>query len=109
MSKRLTTNDFIERAIQVHGGKYDYSKSEYAGKDKPIIIICPIHGEFVQTPNNHWKGKGCSKCSNNHKLTQSEFIDKANVYFMLAHLHLPLSLLRSLKLIKNNDKSLFLY
>ena len=78
MARKLTKEDFIARAKQVHGDKYDYSKSEYCGKDKPLIVICPIHGEFKQTPNNHWKGKGCAKCSGNHKLTLTEFIKKAN-------------------------------
>lgn len=30
-----------------------------------IIITCPIHGDFEQTPKNHLKGCGCSKCKGN--------------------------------------------
>lgn len=79
MAKRLTTDDFIKRARDVHGDKYDYSLSEYVSKDKKLKIICPIHGEFEQSPNNHWKGKGCPGCSGNKKLTQEEFIAKAKL------------------------------
>ena len=63
--KRLTTEEFILKAKKVHGDKYDYSKVEY-GKDNDtkVCIICPIHGEFWQTPINHFKGKNCIKCSN---------------------------------------------
>lgn len=77
MSKRLTTEDFIHRARSVHGDKYDYSQSVYTGKDKSIVIICPIHGKFLQTPNNHWKGKGCATCSGNKKYSTSDFIAKS--------------------------------
>jgi hypothetical protein len=59
-----TTENFIKQAKEVHGEKYDYSKTIY-GKNAltSIPIICPIHGQFLQTPNNHVSGKaGCLKC-----------------------------------------------
>lgn len=77
LSRKLTTKDFIERSKQIHGCKYDYSLSEYVNKDTKLIIICPAHGEFRQTPNNHWKGKGCPKCSGNAKSNTSDFVSKA--------------------------------
>lgn len=46
MSRKLTKQEFIERARVKHGDKYDYSKVEYKGKDEKVCIICPIHGEF---------------------------------------------------------------
>ena len=60
---RMNTADFIERAKEVHGGKYDYSKSKYIRTADKLIIICPIHGEFGQTPNSHLAGIGCSSCA----------------------------------------------
>ena len=63
MAKKLTTEDFIRKARLVHGNKYDYSKIEYVNIRTKIIIICPEHGEFKQTPNGHLLGKGCSKCA----------------------------------------------
>jgi superfamily II DNA or RNA helicase len=78
MSKKLTTEEFIERAKQVHGDKYDYSKVEYKNSRTKVIIICPEHGEFLQTPGSHLKGQGCRKCSyKNYKYTTKEFIRKA--------------------------------
>lgn len=82
----LSTEDFIKRAIKVHGLKYDYSKSEYLGINKKINIICPEHGEFQQLPHNHWNGKGCPKCkaeSNRARFsfTKEQFIKKANTKF----------------------------
>ena len=60
---RLTTNEFIQKAISVHGNIYDYSLVNYINSKTKIKIICPIHGEFTQTPLNHAYGKyGCSEC-----------------------------------------------
>ena len=57
-------NEFINRAKIIHGAKYNYSKSFYSEHDTPLIIICPIHGEFKQTPKGHLIDKsGCPKCS----------------------------------------------
>lgn len=75
MSKRLTTGEFISKAKEIHGDKYDYSKVEYVNAHTPVCIICPEHGQFLQMPSNHLKGRGCSKCSNNRKLTLNEFIE----------------------------------
>ncbi|EKD89569.1 MAG: hypothetical protein ACD_33C00045G0036, partial [uncultured bacterium] len=78
------TQEFITKAIKIHGNKFDYSKSVYINAYTNIIIICPIHGEFEQKPDNHLQSKGCSKCSLeefiiNHptRLTQEEFIIRA--------------------------------
>ena len=61
--KTLTTEEFKEKADTIHQGKYIYNKSEYINTKTLICIICPIHGEFWQTPNNHLMGCGCPKCS----------------------------------------------
>lgn len=60
--KPLTTKQFIEKAIKIHGNRYDYSKSEYKGSLIKLIIICPKHGEFLQSPANHLQGQNCRKC-----------------------------------------------
>lgn len=54
--------EWIERARKVHGDRYDYSKVRYVNAHTKVVIICPIHGEFEQTPNNHLTGNGCPKC-----------------------------------------------
>ena len=59
------TKEFIEKARQIHGDKYDYSKVEYRHNQEKVCIICPEHGEFWQTPNNHIGAGnkcGCPKC-----------------------------------------------
>lgn len=73
--------DFIEKAKIIHEGKYDYSKIEYKNNKIPVEIICPIHGSFMQTPSDHLKGWGCSKCSKKHKPTTQEWIEEAKKIF----------------------------
>lgn len=60
--KRLTIQQFVERARKAHGDKYDYSKVEYINNSTKVCIVCPTHGEFWQKPNNHFQGKGCRDC-----------------------------------------------
>lgn len=57
-----TRESFIEKARKVRGGKYDYSLVDYAGNGRKVTIICPIHGEFQQTPHDHLSGKECRIC-----------------------------------------------
>lgn len=54
-------NSFISQASKIHNNKYKYIE-DYKGAHFPIIISCPIHGTFSQTPNSHLKGRGCSEC-----------------------------------------------
>ena len=61
--KLKTTEEFINDSKKIHGNKYDYSKVVYKGNKTKVCIICPIHGEFWQKPNNHLSGGGCRKCS----------------------------------------------
>lgn len=77
MGKRLTVDDFIQKARKVHGDKYDYSKVDYKNNSTKVCIICPEHGEFWQTPNSHLLGSGCPSCSNVKKKTTEDFIKEA--------------------------------
>jgi hypothetical protein len=63
-NKKLTTEEFIERAKEIHGDKYDYNKVDYQNNHTKIIIMCPEHGEFQQRPLQHLDGSDCPKCAN---------------------------------------------
>ena len=63
MSKQVTTEDFIKRARDVHGDKYDYSKTIYTTSYNKVDIICPIHGLFSQATGSHLCGRGCPSCA----------------------------------------------
>lgn len=74
--KRFTNDTFIEKAKKIHGDKYDYSKVNYVNKTTKVKIICPIHGEFEQRPDDHLhKQAGCPKCGRG-VYTQDAFIQK---------------------------------
>ena len=76
--KNKTINQFINEAKIIHKNKYNYSKVIYINATTPIIIICPIHGDFKQKPSSHLTGYGCKICGGNNKSTTEEFIIKAN-------------------------------
>lgn len=67
MSKRKTTEEFIVESRLVHGDRYDYSNVNYKNNRTKIIIICPTHGEFKQSPKSHIHGCGCPICGNKPK------------------------------------------
>lgn len=65
MSKKLDRYEFIWKAIQKHGYKYDYRKVSYIDSKTKVCIICPEHGEFLVSPNNHIRYRGCPICKCN--------------------------------------------
>ena len=71
----LSLEQFINKAIKIHGIKYDYSKVEYINSHEKVIIICPEHGEFEQISNNHLNGSGCPKCINIISKSEQEIYD----------------------------------
>lgn len=82
MPKKLTTEEFISRAKEIHGDKYDYSKSIYVAAKVKVIINCHIHGDFEQIPDGHLSGRGCRKCASikqaeSQKMSTREFISRA--------------------------------
>lgn len=75
--KKLTKDTFIEKSKKIHNNKYIYSLIEYINNRTKIEITCPIHGVFLQTPDHHMRGFGCSSCSDKKRLTTEIFIKRA--------------------------------
>jgi len=76
---RKTLQEFINEASKVHGFYYDYSLVVYINNKTKISIICPLHGVFLQQPDNHLNGHDCNNCSYEDKRSSlSEFIEGAN-------------------------------
>ncbi len=83
MPKKQSLQEFIEKAIEKHGNKYDYSKVEYINSHTKVKIICSKHGCFEQLPNNHTsKEYGCPKCSMNGTSKQEkEIVDFIKTFY----------------------------
>lgn len=76
---KRVNEEFIEKARKIHGDKYDYSKVEYINNKTKVCIVCPIHGEFWQRPNNHLSGQGCPHCGGTANIKTEGFIEKARM------------------------------
>lgn len=77
--KQSNTEEFIKKAKQIHGNKYNYSKVEYKNSSTKVCIICPKHGEFWQRPNDHISKKAeCPLCKGKFKYTKESFAEKSN-------------------------------
>jgi len=83
-SRISSSEKFIDKAVKIHGDKYNYNLVRYINNELKVVIECSIHGEFLQTPHAHLDGSGCKECgfASSSKLRSSsteEFADKANL------------------------------
>lgn len=62
MPIKVTNESFQAKANEIHKDKYTYH-NDYVSAHTKIRITCPIHGDFMQTPNSHLNGNGCPKCA----------------------------------------------
>ena len=74
-NSRSNTEEFIEKAIKIHGDAFDYNKVFYFNTITPVTITCKKHGDFEQLPNGHLNGNGCNKCSNGVSKAEQEIAD----------------------------------
>lgn len=81
MPIKVTTESFIQKAIEVHGDHYDYSQTVYISSKEKVKILCKQHGSFKQEPNHHLNTSGCKVCSNEARAAtaKSEFATKSNL------------------------------
>ena len=79
---KIPQEDVIKECNEIHNNRYNYSLVKYKGSHVPIVVICPIHGQFETLPHNHKRGVGCIKCRNNllsekYRSSTEDFIEKA--------------------------------
>lgn len=87
-SKQFRSNlqEFIKRAKTIHSNRFDYSKVKYITSKIKVIILCPEHGKFTQTPHSHLKGQGCPKCqSSKGELVLEAIFKKYNILYKPQH------------------------
>lgn len=77
LSKRSNRDVFVSKCREVYGDLYDYSKVEYVHNKEKVCVICPKHGEFWVTPNNHLRGSRCPACYGTPRKTTEQFIKEA--------------------------------
>jgi len=84
-AKRLSTQQFIEKAKALHGENFDYSVTEYVNATTKIKIVCRKHGEQEMLPHHHTHSKsyGCPMCgkqviNRQKQFTTEEFIAKVS-------------------------------
>lgn len=63
MGRRITQEDYITECKNVHGNRYDYSKTTYIKARSRLTIICRVHGEITVHAHKHMKGSNCPSCS----------------------------------------------
>jgi very-short-patch-repair endonuclease len=85
-SKISNIDEFKQKYTQRFGHKLTFDKSVYIANDKPMLVTCPIHGDFYQTPNKLLNGFGCHECAkkkihDDYTLTQDEFINRMTLLF----------------------------
>lgn len=52
-SNKKLIDTFIFDSSRIHQNKYNYDKVIYKSNKTPVTIVCPIHGDFQQTPQSH--------------------------------------------------------
>lgn len=72
----LTQEDFLQRATERFGQRYDYSLVEFVNVATPVKIICAKHGIFEQPPTYHLNNAiGCGQCSYNVSTKETQWLD----------------------------------
>lgn len=79
MSKRLTTEEWVQKAELKHSkGQYTYSLADYTGADEKVEIVCnSCDNIFQQRAAGHLAGKGCPICKGGVKGNTTNFIRKS--------------------------------
>ena len=85
LRKELITKTFQEMIItakNIHQDRYTYIENSYSNGYSHMTIICPIHGDFKQTPNNHLQGHGCPSCVFKNQSIVAEVLCTLNIKYL---------------------------
>ena len=83
---RMSWSEFVKRSTNLHNNRYQYLEYNYMGVEQKVSIVCPVHGEFLQTGSAHLKGSGCPKCKNSLGQTLvATILTQNNVEFIPEH------------------------
>lgn len=63
-ARLITVDEFLKRAGETHGDTYSYKLDTYTAYTEKMTIVCPVHGDFQQSPLQHVQLKhGCRFCA----------------------------------------------
>ena len=84
--RKLSKEEFILKANDIHDNKYNYDLVEYINNRTKVKIICPVHGEFLQSPVAHMRNQGCPKCKRSKGEENIEkFLIRNNIKYITQH------------------------
>lgn len=77
IDKITTTDQFVNKSIDIHGNKYNYENTNYINSRTKLNVNCNKHGVFSLYPSQHLRNQGCKIC----KLEdlKNDFIKKAKL------------------------------
>ena len=83
MGKVFTREQFVDRAISIHGDKYDYSRINFVDMRTPVDVFCNFHQKtWPVSPYGHARPNGtgseCRYCKGRGRTTQ-DFIEAATL------------------------------
>lgn len=61
--RKSNKQSFVNKAVSIHGDKYNYDSFVYINNKTKGEIVCPMHGSFWMIPNSHLSGQGCPECA----------------------------------------------
>ena len=81
-SIKSNKEEFEIKSNVVHNKEYTYPNFVYVDCKTKGYITCSIHGDFLQSPSNHLKGRGCPKCnSSKGEKRIFDFLKNINILF----------------------------
>lgn len=76
--KYNTLDDVIKEAVKAHGERYTYLN--YDRVNRTVTYLCVDHGKVVQGMDQHFLGKGCSRCFyDGFRITPESFMERVHV------------------------------
>lgn len=85
----LSLDEFIEFSKKIHLNKYNYDKTKYINSQNKVVIGCPLHGYFNQSPQSHMSGSGCKKCSDSKGEREiRNFLERSKIEFLQEYIFL---------------------
>lgn len=87
MGTEHSKKSLYERSKDIHGDRYDYSKTTFGRMHDPDVIMCKDHGPFQRTMSDHiYRKVGCPLCGNEktgdaRRFDRDTFISKSKQIF----------------------------